>query len=82
MLIISLHVPANKESYHLFDKAMFNHVKKGAILMLTYVANHHTPDLIAAVNDGTLLMRLILMKMKQDPPQMTGLIKTLTIKHY
>ncbi|MBH4890766.1 lactate dehydrogenase, partial [Staphylococcus aureus] len=23
--IISLHVPANKESYHLFDKAMFDH---------------------------------------------------------
>ncbi|HCZ0069907.1 TPA: hypothetical protein O2G74_000450 [Staphylococcus aureus] len=54
--IISLHVPANKESYHLFDKAMFDHVKKGAILVnAARGAVINTPDLIDAVNDGTLL---------------------------
>ncbi|HGZ8580132.1 TPA: D-lactate dehydrogenase [Staphylococcus aureus] len=54
--IISLHVPANKESYHLFDKAMFDHVKKGAILVNAARGSViNTPDLIAAVNDGTLL---------------------------
>ncbi|MDI1797072.1 NAD(P)-dependent oxidoreductase, partial [Staphylococcus aureus] len=45
--IISLHVPANKESYHLFDKAMFDHVKKGAILVnAARGAVINTPDLI------------------------------------
>ncbi|MBJ6299829.1 lactate dehydrogenase, partial [Staphylococcus aureus] len=45
-----------KESYHLFDKAMFDHVKKGAILVnAARGAVINTPDLIAAVNDGTLL---------------------------
>lgn len=53
--IISLHVPANKESFHLFDKEMFAKVKKGAILVnAARGAVINTPDLIDAVNDGTL----------------------------
>ena len=31
--IISLHVPTNKESFHLFDADMFSKVKKGAVLV-------------------------------------------------
>lgn len=53
--IISLHVPANKESHHLFDKEMFKHVKKGAILInAARGAVVNTRDFIDAVSDGTL----------------------------
>lgn len=53
--IISLHVPANKESFHLFDKSMFSKVKKGAILVnAARGAVIDTPALLDAVNDGTL----------------------------
>ena len=53
--IISLHVPANKESYHLFDKAMFSKVKEGAVLVnAARGAVINTPDLIDAVNHGPL----------------------------
>ncbi|MEJ7543187.1 NAD(P)-dependent oxidoreductase, partial [Staphylococcus intermedius] len=53
--IISLHVPANKESFHLFDADMFSKVKKGAVLVnAARGAVIDTPELIKAVNDGTL----------------------------
>lgn len=53
--IILLHVPANKESFHLFDKSMFSKVKKGAILVnAARGAVIDTPALLDAVNDGTL----------------------------
>ncbi|MBO1198139.1 D-lactate dehydrogenase [Staphylococcus simiae] len=53
--IISLHVPANKDSHHLFDKAMFDKVKPGAILInAARGAVINTPDLIDTVNNGTL----------------------------
>ncbi|AMG62075.1 D-lactate dehydrogenase [Staphylococcus lugdunensis] len=53
--IISLHVPANKESFHLFNKSMFSKVKKGAILVnAARGAVIDTPALLDAVNDGTL----------------------------
>ncbi|MDK7861447.1 D-lactate dehydrogenase [Staphylococcus lugdunensis] len=53
--IISLHVPANKESFHLFDKSMFSKVKKGAILVNAARGTViDTPALLDAVNDGTL----------------------------
>lgn len=53
--IISLHVPTNKDSYHLFNKNMFAKVKKGAVLVnATRGAVVNTIDLIDVVNDGTL----------------------------
>ena len=53
--IISLHVPANKDSFHLFDNNMFKNVKKGAVLVnAARGAVINTPDLIEAVNNGTL----------------------------
>ncbi|MDU3193437.1 MAG: NAD(P)-dependent oxidoreductase, partial [Finegoldia magna] len=53
--IISLHVPANKESFHLFNADMFSKVKKGAVLVnAARGAVIDTPALINAVNDGTL----------------------------
>jgi nitroreductase len=53
--IISLHVPANKDSFHLFDNNMFKKVKKGAVLVnAARGAVINTPDLIEAVNNGTL----------------------------
>lgn len=53
--IISLHVPANKESFHLFDKSMFSKVKKGAILVnVARGAVIDTPALLDAVNECTL----------------------------
>ncbi|MDU4448561.1 MAG: D-lactate dehydrogenase [Staphylococcus lugdunensis] len=53
--IISLHVPANKESFHLFDKSMFSKVKKGAILVnAARGAVIDTPALLDAVNECTL----------------------------
>ncbi len=64
---------------------MFNHVKKGAILVnAARGAVINTPDLIAAVNDGTLLGAAIDTYENEavNNSQMTGLIKTLTIKHY
>ena len=44
--IISLHVPTNKESFHLFDADMFSKVKKGAVLVNALVVQIDTPELI------------------------------------
>ena len=53
--IISLHVPANKDSYHLFDKDMFAKVKEGAVLVnAARGAVLDTKALIDAVNNGPL----------------------------
>lgn len=54
--IIFLYVLVNKESYYLFDKVMFDYVKKGVILVNVVcgvVINIF--DLIVVVNDGILL---------------------------
>ena len=81
--IISLHVPANKESFHLFDKEMLRKVKKGAcVVNAARGAVINTPDLIEAVNNGTFIWSpSILMKMKPTTSHSIGQIKQLKTKH-
>lgn len=53
--IVTLHLPYNKETHHLFDTAMFSRMKKGAMLINTArgeIVDTHA--LVAALSNGTL----------------------------
>jgi len=53
--IVSLHVPYTKETYHLFNSALFARMKKGSIFINTARGEIiDTHALIAALRDGTI----------------------------
>ena len=82
--IISLHVPANKESFHLFDKEMFAKVKKGAILVNAArgLLLTHLILLMQLTMAHYMVLQSILMKMRPTTLHLIGLTKQSKIKRF
>ena len=80
--IISLHVPANKESFHLFDADMFSKVKKGAVLVnAARGAVIDTPELIKVLMTVHYMCAAIdTYEMKRHTLLMIGQVKRSKMK--